>query len=138
MSAGTATNVSRRMGLVRHENTRPELALRKALSARRLRYRLHKRELAGTPDIVFVAAKFAVFVHGCFWHRHAACRKSTMPRTNIAFWTDKFEKNIDRDERNYAALERQGWKIHLVWECEITDDVDRCADRILELVTFGR
>lgn len=136
MLVQAATNVSRRMGLVRHENTRPELALRKSLTVRGLRYRLHRRELSGTPDIVFVAAKLAIFVHGCFWHRHAACRKSTMPRSNIVFWAEKFEKNIDRDERNYATLESNGWRVHLVWECEITRDVDSCADEVLQLVTF--
>lgn len=133
-----ATNASHRMGMVRHENTQPELALRKALTLRGLRYRIHRRELPGTPDIVFVSAKLAIFVHGCFWHRHASCRKSTMPRSNIAFWAEKFEKNIDRDEKSYATLERRGWRFHLAWECEIARDVDSCAEEVFRLVTLGQ
>lgn len=128
------TNVSHRMGLVRHENTLPELALRKELTAIGLRYRLHRGDLPGTPDIVFISAKLATFVHGCFWHRHQRCRKATTPKSNSDFWAKKFEQNIARDQANFSALESKGWKVHLVWECEIAKDARRCADQILRIV----
>lgn len=74
--------------------------------------------MPGTPDIVLPDRKCAIFVHGCFWHRHASCAKATMPKTRIPFWTDKFEKNVARDRRNARAVRKLGWKVVTVWECQ--------------------
>jgi DNA mismatch endonuclease (patch repair protein) len=85
------------------------------------RFRLHRRDLAGTPDIVLPRHKLVIFVHGCFWHRHEGCRHSTNPKTRIEFWEAKFAMNIERDRRNVAALEDGGWTVATVWECETKD-----------------
>lgn len=102
-------------------NTRPELRLRKALHALGFRYRLHVRDLPGRPDLLFPRYEAVVFVHGCFWHRHAGCRLTTTPATNAAFWQEKFASNLARDTRNVAALRHLGWRVALVWECALRD-----------------
>lgn len=106
------------MARVRHENTAPELLVRRILFAAGYRYRLHRRDLAGTPDLTLPALRTVVFVHGCFWHRHRGCRASTFPKTNIRFWADKFKANQMRDARNVRQLRRLGWQCLTVWECE--------------------
>lgn len=123
---------SGRMARVRRRDTAPELQLRRALWRRGLRYRLHARDLPGTPDVVFRAARVAVFVHGCFWHRHAGCRRTSTPKTNVAFWTAKFATNVQRDARNLADLRAAGWTPYVVWECETatTQALNRVADEI--------
>jgi DNA mismatch endonuclease (patch repair protein) len=83
-----------------------------------LRFRLHRKELPGHPDIVFSRWRVAVFVNGCFWHRHPGCRKATTPKTNVEFWTRKFEANVARDARTQLELESLGWKVAVIWECE--------------------
>ncbi|MBR1284057.1 DNA mismatch endonuclease Vsr [Bradyrhizobium sp. AUGA SZCCT0177] len=107
------------MAAVRQKGTEPELNLRRALHRAGLRYRLHRRDLPGTPDIVIAPSRVAVFVHGCFWHRHAGCPKTTTPATRAEFWLDKFEKNVARDRRAQASLRAAGWKVFVVWECEV-------------------
>ena len=110
---------SRMMSGIRSRNTRPEIELRKALHGMGLRYRLHVRELPGRPDIVFPSFRAVVQVHGCFWHRHDGCRFATTPSTNTAFWSAKFEKNIQRDVETRDLLDRLGWRTAVVWECSI-------------------
>jgi DNA mismatch endonuclease (patch repair protein) len=91
------------MAGVRQKNTRPEILLRKALFRAGLRYRIHRRDLPGTPDIVFPSERTAVFVHGCFWHRHHGCPRTTIPTTRAEFWLEKFSKNVERDKTVRAA-----------------------------------
>ena len=112
---------SRMMSGIRGRNTRPELAVRKALSAAGFRYRLHSRLLPGRPDIVLHASRQAIFVHGCFWHRHPGCRFAYTPKSNIRFWLDKFDSNVRRDKLARSALRKAGWRVLVVWECEVSE-----------------
>lgn len=111
------------MSGIRGKNTQPEMLVRRVLHAMGYRYRLHARELPGKPDIVFRRRRIAIFVHGCFWHRHPdpACRLARMPKSRVDFWQPKLEGNRARDEANVAALEAMGWKVLLVWECQLRD-----------------
>ena len=109
------------MSGIRGRNTRPELAVRKALSAAGFRYRLHSRLLPGRPDIVLHASRQAIFVHGCFWHRHPGCRFAYTPKSNIRFWLDKFDSNVRRDKLARSALRKAGWRVLVVWECEVSE-----------------
>lgn len=110
---------SRRMSRIRSSNTAPEVALRQALHAACLRFRLHRKDLPGKPDIVLPRHKAVILVHGCFWHRHKGCSIATIPKSNTAFWTDKFDRNVARDLRVRDQLETLGWKVFVAWECEL-------------------
>ena len=107
------------MTAIRAKNTKPEMIVRQGLHARGLRYRLHKKGLPGTPDLVFARKRVALFVHGCFWHAHSGCRYFKLPKTNAEKWKAKLEGNRSRDERDQAALKIHGWRVLVVWECEI-------------------
>ena len=107
---------SRIMSSVGQRNTGAETALRSALHAAGLRYRLHDRTLPGSPDLVFPKYRASIFVHGCYWHSHG-CYKSTVPKSRREFWQDKFKANRERDERNIRLLREQGWRVLTVWEC---------------------
>lgn len=109
---------SKIMRAVRRSNTTPEITVRKAAHGLGLRFRLHRRDLPGTPDLVFPRLRTVVFVHGCFWHRHKDCPKTTTPRTRVRFWRDKFNSNINRDARMTRKLRALGWRIIVIWECE--------------------
>ena len=110
---------SKRMALVRGKNTRPELAVRKLVFSLGYRYRLHARDLPGNPDMVFRNRRKVVFIHGCFWHRHAACALARLPKSRLDFWLPKLEGNKERDKRNKQALVRDGWKVLTIWECQL-------------------
>ncbi len=110
------------MSAVGSKNTRPELLVRSALHAAGHRYRLHRRDLPGTPDIVFVSRRIVVRVQGCFWHGHD-CRKGKLPATNVKFWTDKIGKNVSRDALNARLLNDLGWEVHDIWECTVEEGV---------------
>lgn len=120
--ADTLTKAERsdRMRRIRGKDTAPELALRRALHAEGLRFRLHRANLPGRPDIVLPRFRTAVFVHGCFWHRHEGCPICTTPKSNTQFWTEKFERNVARDQRNKRQLKSLGWNVVTVWECEVS------------------
>lgn len=107
------------MRAVRRADTGPELILRKLLHAHGYRFRLHRRDLPGTPDIVLPRRKVTIFVHGCFWHGHERCSKATTPKMRVPFWTEKFERNVARDRRNEGLLRDLGWTVLVIWECEI-------------------
>jgi DNA mismatch endonuclease (patch repair protein) len=109
---------SANMARIRGRDTGPELAVRRALHAAGFRFRLHRRDLPGTPDIVLVRQRIAIFVHGCYWHRHEGCRNATTPGTRKDFWQAKFAANVERDARKAAALEAAGWQVVVIWECE--------------------
>ena len=104
------------MASVPQRDTKPEMVVRQLAHRMGYRYRLHVRQLAGSPDLVFPRLKRVVFVHGCFWHRHR-CKRATTPATRRAFWAEKFEQNKARDRRNNRALRRAGWRVLVVWEC---------------------
>lgn len=107
------------MANIKGRDTKPEIALRKAMHAKGLRFRLHARNIAGRPDLVFPKFRAAVFVHGCFWHRHTACRFATTPATRPEFWMAKFSANVARDRRVIADLQANGWRVATIWECAI-------------------
>ena len=125
---------SRMMAGIRGKNTRPEILLRSALHERGLRYRLHRKDLPGRPDLVFPRYRAVVFVNGCFWHGHG-CHLFRWPTTRQTFWKEKISRNIERDERNNGALLTQGWRVATVWECamkgpmrsRIDDIANSCA-----------
>jgi DNA mismatch endonuclease, patch repair protein len=108
---------SARMARVRQKATRPELVVRRALRALGQRYRLTNRDLDGSPDLANRRARWVIFVHGCFWHRHG-CKATTTPTRNRAFWEAKFARNWARDQRSVAALEARGYLVIVVWECQ--------------------
>lgn len=131
---------SERMSRIRGKDTRPELALRKVLHGLGLRYRLHGKGLPGKPDLVFPRYKAVVFVHGCFWHRHPGCSIATTPKSNTAFWLEKFEKNVARDARVAAQLEGQRWRVLVAWECELSTPAKaaRVGERLATLIKGPR
>lgn len=109
------------MARIGPKDTKPELIVRRLLHRMGRRFRLHRRDLPGTPDIVLPGPRKALFVHGCFWHRHPGCRKASTPKTRPAFWTDKFERNVERDSRKESELRAAGYDVLIVWECETRD-----------------
>jgi len=123
----TPAERSDRMSRIRGKDTQPELALRRVLHRLGLRYRLHGAGLPGKPDLVFPRYRTVVFVHGCFWHRHNGCNIATTPKSNTAFWLEKFEQNVARDARVATQLESLGWRVFVVWECELASITRACA-----------
>lgn len=117
------------MARVGSKNTKPEMLVRSVLHRLGYRFRLHRGGLPGRPDIVLPKYKTAIFVHGCFWHRHPDCSKASTPKTRVDFWQDKFDANVARDRRNEDALRSDGWQVVIVWECE-TKKVEALADRL--------
>jgi len=113
---------SRNMSAIRSKNTKPEIAVRKLLHSLGYRFRLHKKNLPGSPDIVLPKYKTVIFVHGCFWHRHKNCKYASTPKTRKEFWEKKFRENINRDNLNQANLSLKGWKIIIIWECQLKGD----------------
>ena len=116
------------MRRVRGKDTKPEIAVRRVAHALGYRFRLHRRDLPGSPDIVFPKLRKAIFVHGCYWHRHD-CKKATVPKSNVSFWQNKFEANIERDRRNLVSLSEMGWLTMIVWQCE-TEKEENIAEMI--------
>lgn len=111
---------SRIMRAIRSKNTVPELAVRRLLHAAGYRFRLHRRDLPGTPDIVLPRHRSVIFVHGCFWHQHPdpTCRNAQLPRSNTGYWLPKLERNAERDRDATESLQSMGWRVLTVWECE--------------------
>lgn len=112
---------SQMMRAVRSANTVPEMRVRRLAHRLGFRFRLHGRKLPGTPDLVFPRLRLVIFVHGCFWHQHDGCSKTTIPASNVDFWTAKLGKNQTRDERVRRHLEELGWKVEVIWECQTKD-----------------
>lgn len=112
---------SRMMAGIKGKNSQPELLVRRLLFASGYRFRLHRRDLPGTPDIVMPSRKVAIFVHGCFWHLHQGCRYAKMPATRPDFWKAKLEANVERDRRAVDKLQALGWRVLCVWECTTRD-----------------
>jgi DNA mismatch endonuclease (patch repair protein) len=118
MDTLTVAQRSERMARIRSKDTGPEMLVRRVAHHLGYRFRLHRKDLPGRPDLVFPARRKIIFVHGCFWHAHAACSVANRPKTNTLFWEAKFGRNKLRDASNYASLEEGGWKVLVVWECE--------------------
>ena len=115
---------------IRGKDTKPELLVRRLVHRLGHRYRLHRRDLAGSPDLVFPGRRKVIFVHGCYWHRHPGCRFAYTPKSNIDFWEKKFAGNVERDAAAMAALDREGWDPLVIWECETADPV-ALAERLM-------
>lgn len=112
------------MASVRSKNTKPEKIVRSLLHAEGYRFRIHRKNLPGNPDIVLVKYNKVIFVHGCFWHQHIGCPKANRPNTRRGFWDKKLNENIKRDRWNLRELEELGWDSHIIWECQTKREVD--------------
>ncbi|WP_297838405.1 very short patch repair endonuclease [uncultured Roseibium sp.] len=121
------------MSNIKSRNTRPELEVRRVAHRLGLRFRLHRRDLPGTPDLIFPSRRTAIFVHGCYWHRHFGCKYAYNPKSNVEFWQNKFQSNVNRDLRVRRELENRGWKVITIWECE-TKDQKMIADILFQKV----
>lgn len=117
----SVTTRSRVMSCIRGKDTAPEMVVRRYLHARGLRYTLHDKTLPGKPDLVFWSRKVVVFVHGCFWHGHESCGTWRIPQSRTEYWTEKIFGNRRRDERVIRKLRRAGWRVHVVWQCRISE-----------------
>ena len=122
---------SARMALIRAKDTKPELLVRRLVHGLGYRYRLHRRDLPGTPDLVFPSRRSVIRIHGCFWHRHRHkwCALARLPKSRLGFWGPKLEGNAARDARNARALRRLGWRVMTIWECQLRNET-RLARRI--------
>ena len=122
------------MGRVRHKDTKPEMIVRRITHGLGFRYRLHSGKLPGRPDLVFPARKKVIFVHGCFWHRHAGCARTRTPKSRVEFWNKKFDENVRRDKSARKKLADEGWEVLIIWECE-TDNPSELAERIVHFLS---
>lgn len=109
------------MALIRGADTKPEIRVRQTLHRLGYRFRLHRRDLPGRPDVAFPGRRKVIFVHGCFWHHHGGCKVGHLPRSRTEYWVDKFARNRERDTNNLAAIADLGWDAEVVWECEVKD-----------------
>src|SRR5215475_5598744 len=121
------------MSRIRSGNTEPERKVRSILHRLGYRFRLHRRDLPGSPDIVLPRHKVAIFVHGCFWHQHRGCKKSRKPTSNTDYWDRKLTENVIRDRRNISELKKLGWRVLVIWQCE-TRNLGSLADKLALLV----
>jgi DNA mismatch endonuclease, patch repair protein len=129
----TAHQRSFNMQQIKGKNTKPELLVRKFLHAKGYRYKLHDKKLPGKPDIVLPKYRTVIFVHGCFWHGHTDCKYFVVPKTRTAWWTDKIKRNIANDEKAIKALNKKGWKIINVWECDLKKDkFEKSMNRVIQ------
>ncbi len=132
----TTSTRSYNMSRIRGKDTKPEMLVRQYLHARGLRYRLHTKELPGKPDLVFSGLRTVIFVHGCFWHRHEGCRYFVVPKTRTDFWLNKIGRNVANDERQQEELKNQGWRVLVVWECELRPPYrERTLERLFYSLT---
>lgn len=115
------TERSARMARIRGKDMAPEMKLRRLIHGMGYRYRLHVRKLPGTPDLVFPARRAVIFMHGCFWHRHEGCKLARLPKSRLDFWVEKLESNRRRDLLHQRQLMEMGWRVLVVWECEMSD-----------------
>lgn len=128
------TKRSKIMAAVKSKHTKPEVSVRRLVYGLGYRYRLHVAKLPGCPDLAFSSKRKAIFVNGCFWHRHAGCRYSTTPKTKRAFWNRKFNANIARDQKNLKELKKQKWKTLVIWQCEI-NEIEKLTGKINAFLT---
>ena len=126
---------SRNMSAIKSKNTKPEIKVRKVLHSMGYRFRLHRKDLPGSPDIVLPKYKTVIFVHGCFWHRHENCKYASTPKTRKEFWESKFKANVKRDKEIEEKIKNIGWQSSVIWECELKDTYS-LKDKIVDI--FGK
>jgi len=119
MDVFSAEQRSAVMRAVKSKGTKPEIKVRRLLYRAGYRYRLHRKDLPGNPDLVFPGRRSVIFVHGCFWHQHPGCPHAARPSSNNEYWMKKLDRNIERDKRNIASLAEEGWRVLVLWECEL-------------------
>lgn len=120
------------MSRIKGKDTKPELIVRSILHSMGYRYRLHQKNLPGKPDLVFKKYRTVIFVHGCFWHRHDGCRYAYNPKSRMKFWREKFKATVERDRKKAAELRSAGWKVIVVWECELNKNAQTVVHKIRE------
>lgn len=126
------------MASIKSKNTAPELSVRKALFSRGFRYRLHNKDLPGSPDLVFPKYKAVIFIHGCFWHNHN-CKHGKLPDTNREFWKKKLQHNAVRDSQNISELQMKGWRVRVIWSCALTNKKNLSSQEYLnEIINWLR
>ena len=133
----SSPGVSRRMRRICARDTKPELIVRKLVHGMGYRYRLHRADLPGKPDLVFPARRKVIFVHGCFWHRHHCRAGKIVPRVNVSYWLPKLERNKTRDQTNLAKLHESGWDSMIIWECQIRD-VEYLKEKVKQFLIVER
>ena len=124
---------SRNMSAIKSKNTKPEIKVRKILHSMGYRFRLHRKDLPGSPDIVLPKYKTIIFVHGCFWHRHENCKYASNPKTRKEFWESKFKANVKRDKEIQEKIKNIGWLSVVIWECE-TKKVDNLREKLIDFI----
>ena len=132
---GISEQRSRNMSAIKSKNTKPEIAVRKLLHSMGYRFRLHRKDLPGSPDIVLPKYKTIIFVHGCFWHRHENCKYASTPKTRKEFWKSKFKANVKRDKEIQEKIKNIGWKSVVIWECELKS-TKQIKQKFLELKNY--
>lgn len=120
------------MSRIKSRDTNPETAVRNILTSMGLRYRLNCVKLNGRPDIVISKLKTIFFINGCFWHQHKGCKKAVMPKTNKEYWKNKLERNVEKQASDIKILEKEGWKVYVIWECEIKNK-DKLNEKIIKI-----
>lgn len=125
------------MSRVKSKDTKPELFVRSLLHTMGYRFRLHRKDLPGSPDIVLPKHRTAIFVHGCFWHQHPGCPRATLPQRNAEFWKKKLEGNVERDSRAQQRLKELGWNVLILWQCEIKRNADALPKKLNEALRKG-
>ena len=121
------------MSRIKGKDTKPELVVRSLLHKMGYRFRIHRKDLPGKPDIVLPKYKAIIFVHGCYWHRHKDCKNATTPKSSIKgvkFWKDKFDGNVKRDKKHQKQLKEMGWKVQVIWECEVEKELEKVKGKI--------
>lgn len=125
------------MSQIKSKNTKPEKLVCKYLFGKGFRYRKNDKRFPGTPDLVLPKYKTVIFINGCFWHAHSGCKHFVWPRSNVQFWKNKIQNNIDRDEKNYCTLRNLGWNVIIVWECELkSKDKEERLNRLCEEIKY--
>ena len=122
------------MSRIKGKDTKPELVVRRLLHSMGYRFRLHRKDLPGKPDIVLPKYRMVIFVHGCFWHRHNLCRYAYNPKSRTEFWNAKFKATIERDRENATRLQTAGWRVIVVWECELKKNAQAVIHKIYQLL----
>ena len=125
---------SKRMSLIRSKNTAIEIKVRKYLFSKGFRFRVNDKRYEGHPDVVLPKYKTIIFIHGCFWHGHANCKISHIPKSNSEFWSAKLKRNIDNDVKHKTNLEAQGWRVITLWECELSKDFDNTMSQLIAIL----
>ena len=128
---------SRNMSAIRSKNTKPEIIVRKYLFSNGFRYRVNVSKLPGKPDIVLPKYKTVIFVNGCFWHLHEGCKYFVWPKNNADFWKNKIQGNVERDKRNYETLIAAGWKVVVVWECQLKHSKEETLENLKKSIGGG-